>query len=323
MLVYPKVRSASLETVHLPPFADTDIRIKSLFSGISRGTESLVFNGKIPENEWQRMRCPHQRGNFSFPVSYGYSLVGKVIAVGKSVKKILQGDIIFALHPHQNLIQINETAANRLPDGLAPRRAVLSPNMETALNAIWDSGMGPDDHVSIVGGGVVGLLTAYLAQKISCHPVELIDINEGRRKVAEKLGLHFRLHGDASSGRTRIFHTSAHGEGLQAALDLAAFEGKIIEMSWYGNKPVTLSLGGVFHSKRLQIIASQVGHISPSRRATTDYALRMTEAMSYLDNPALDHLLEAAIPFKALPDHTCQLFGSDSQALCQLIDYGD
>ena len=305
----------------MPALGHNDVILQTLKSGISRGTESLIFAGRVPQNEWKRMRCPHQLGEFSFPISYGYALVGEVSETGKDVKHLVQGNIVFALHPHQSHALIDATYANKVPDAVPPQRAVLAANMETALNALWDSDVTPDDTVSVIGAGVVGLLTAYLVSKIVQTKVAIIDVDPTKRDVAQALGLSFFLPQEAPKNNNVIFHTSANGEGLQTALRLAAFEGRIIEMSWYGDKEVALDLGGAFHSQRLQIISSQVGHISPSRRATTTYAQRMAEALSLLSDPVLDALLESEIAFKALPDHLDRILGPNSNALCQVVNY--
>ena len=322
-LFYEKAGAGSLKTVELRPLDANELLVQTLYSGISRGTESLVFNGKIPELEWQTMRCPHQTGDFSFPVSYGYAVVGKVIATGRDITKMFTGETVFVLHPHQESIIVTEDMARPIPENIPANRAVMSANMETALNAIWDSNLEAHHTVSVVGGGVVGLLTAYVASQMSRNPVTLIDINPNKQKIAEKLGLNFALPNNAASEQDIVFHTSANGAGLQTAINLLKFEGSVIEMSWYGDKPVQLSLGGPFHSKRLKIISSQVGHVSPAKRATHGYGERMAEAMQLLADPVLDHLLEEPIAFNALPDALPDIFSSDSETLCQLIKYGD
>lgn len=326
-LVYQSPGIGGIEHAPLPqPGAGPgagQVVIDTLKSGISRGTESLVFAGKVPQSEWQRMRCPHQVGTFPFPVSYGYALVGRICAVGTAVRDLQVGDTVFVLHPHQTRIVVEAASARRIPDGVPPARATLSANMETALNAIWDAALAPGMKATVVGGGVVGLLTAYLARRVTGEPVTLVDINADRAAVAAALGLEFSLPDSAVGGVDTVFHTSATGSGLQTAIGLAGFEGRIIEMSWYGDKPVTLALGGAFHSQRLQIIASQVGHVSPARRATMDYDGRMREAMGYLEDSALDELLEPEIGFMDLPDHLDRVLGPASRALCQIVDYGN
>lgn len=314
---------ASLKSCPLPPFNSQSVRIKTLYSGISRGTESLVFNGLIPESEWQTMRCPHQSGAFSFPISYGYSVVGKVIETGPEITKMFPGDIVFVLHPHQEQIVAQGDMVRPVPEEIPAMRAVLAANMETALNGVWDGGVDVHHKVSVIGGGVVGLLTAYLANKVTEATVSVIDINPNKQEIAEKLGLRFATPDDAPAEQDIIFNTSSSETGLQCGLDHLAFEGSLIEMSWYGDKPVQLSLGGRFHSQRLKIISSQVGHVSPSKRTTHGYEGRMAEVMQWLADPLLDHLLEEEIAFKALPDVLPEIFSKESDILCQVVRYGE
>lgn len=324
-LTYVAASSADIEECQVTDLQTKNVIIKTIYSGISRGTESLVFHGKVPKTEENRMKCPHQTGDFSYPVSYGYACVGKVIETQSDVTKVEKNDLVFILHPHQDLFQVSEDMCNILPEGLSPARAVMSANMETALNATWDADLGRTKDHMIVGAGVVGLLTAFCVKELSNTVPTIIDINPARKEIAEKLGLQFKTPDQVTASDNpkmeRIFNTSASQAGLQLAIDCAGFEARIIEMSWYGDKPVSLNLGGAFHSQRLQIISSQVGHVSPAKRESHDYAARMQEAMTLLKDPCLDCLLESEIAFDALPDHLGDIFSDNSSALCQLVTY--
>lgn len=286
--------------------------MRALVSGISRGTESLVFHGLVPASEWERMRCPHQEGAFPYPVKYGYAMVGEAVT-GE-----LAGRRVFVLHPHQSLFNVPQGAVAPVPDSIPTARAVLAPQMETALNATWDAGLQPGERVAVVGGGVIGLLTAYVAARTA--DVALIDINPKRRALAEHLGLTFASPEDARAGCRTVFHTSATSPGLNLALSLCAFEGQVIELSWYGGKPVQADLGGAFHSQRLTLKASQVGAVSPSRRADYDYSRRLTEALSLCDDARLDALVRSETPFAGLPGVMAAVL-ADPDTLCHLIRY--
>lgn len=324
-LSYKSACNAEIEECQLADFKEKNVTIKTLYSGISRGTESLVYNGKVPLSEQNRMRCPYQVGDFSFPVSYGYACVGKVIETQSDVSRLKKGDLVFVLHPHQNIFCVSKDACNLIPEELPPSRAVLTANMETALNAVWDAEIEASKNHMVIGAGVVGLLTAYCLKAHCGVAPTIIDINPERQKLAESLGLIFCTPDEFSSHNRpemeHIFNTSASQAGLQLAIESAAFEAKIIEMSWYGEKTVTLNLGGAFHSKRLQIISSQVGHVAPIKRQTHRYSDRMQEAMKLLCNQKLDALLEPEIMFEALPDHLHAIFNDKSNALCQLVKY--
>lgn len=322
---YPLAHSAMLEEIQLTDLKGKNARVKTLYSGISRGTESLVYKGQVPESEKESMRCPHQIGDFSFPVSYGYACVGEVIEIQSDDAQLDIGDLVFVLHPHQDILTVCESACNKLPSTLPAAKAVLSANMETALNATWDAQLAQTSKHVVIGAGVVGLLTGFCIKSETGIAPTIIDTNRHKQAIAEELGLIFHTPESFSASKPglmeRIFNTSASGAGLQMAIDMAAFEAKIIEMSWYGAKPVTLELGGAFHSRRLQLISSQVGHVAPAKRATHSYAMRMQEAMSLLAAPELDSLLEPAISFDVLPSHLHDIFSDKSSALCQLVNY--
>jgi len=287
---------------------------RALVSGISRGTEGLVFHGRVPPSERERMRCPMQEGELPYPVKYGYAMV----AVVEAGPDELIGRRVFSLHPHQSLFNASAGMLVPVPDAVTTERAALAPQMETALNATWDAGLKPGERVAVVGGGVIGLLTAYLASTV-CETV-LVDVNPARRTVAEALGLAFALPGEAKGDRRTVFHASATSAGLNLALSLCAFEGQVVELSWYGDKPVSADLGGAFHSQRLTLKASQVGSVAPSRREGWSHNRRLAEALSLCADPRLDVLVQAETPFADLPSRMGAIL-ADPATLCHLIRY--
>lgn len=289
-----------------------ELQARALVSGISRGTERLVFHGRLPASEWERMRCPFQEGAFPYPVKYGYAMVGEALS------DPMRGRRLFALHPHQSLFNIPAEAAVWVPDEIPTERAVLAPQMETALNANWDAGLEPGERVAVIGAGVIGLLTAYLAARTA--EVVVIDVNPKRRSVAEHLGLRFAAPTNAPTGCRTVFHASATAEGLHLALSLCAFEGQVVELSWFGDKRPAIDLGGAFHSQRLTLKASQVGAVSPSRRADYDFNRRLTEALSLCADPRLDALVSSETSFTELPGRMEAIL-SDPHTLCHLIRY--
>lgn len=294
------------------------VLVRTLYSGISRGTERLVFSGNVPESEYQSMRAPMQTGDFPFPVKYGYCATGFV----EEGPKDLKGRLFFCLHPHQDLFLAPLQALVEVPENVPARRATLAANMETALNAHWDAASGPCDSIAIVGAGVVGLLTAYLAARIPGADVIVIDSNPARAEIAEALGARFALPGDGIPGdRDVVFHASASSSGLKTALDLAGMEGRVVEMSWYGAKEVAAPLGARFHSRRLQLISSQVGQVAVSRRPRWDYARRIAAAMKLLDRPELDLLVNDEIAFENAPRLLAGILSPESAALAPVIRY--
>lgn len=293
-----------------------EIVVRGLYSGISRGTERLVANGRVPPSEYGRMRCPRQQGDFPFPVKYGYALVGKV----ETGPGDLAGQHVFLLHPHQTTAIAATTEVHRLPEGLPPRRATLTANMETALNVVWDAGIGPGDKVLVVGGGVLGLLIAGLAARIAGTETTVTDIDPARAAPAEALGVRFASPADAPREQDVVIHTSANDAGLALALVCAGEEAKVVEASWYGDRAATISLGEAFHARRLQIVSSQVGAVSPSRRPRWSYARRLQAAMALLRDDAFDILITAELAFADAPGHMPRILG-ETAGLMTVIRY--
>jgi NADPH:quinone reductase-like Zn-dependent oxidoreductase len=294
-----------------------EVRVKSLYSAISRGTESLVFSGRIPVSEFGRMRAPFMAGDFPFPVKYGYATVGRVEDGGGP----LQGKKVFALHPHQTAFNIPAASVVVLPDEVPPHRAVLAANMETALNGVWDAVPGPADHIAVIGAGVVGSLVAYLCGRMPGTRVTLVDINPARAELASALGVRFAAPAQAEGDCDLVVHASGSPNGLSTALDLAGDEATVLEMSWYGDQVVTTPLGGPFHSRRLRLISSQVGSVAPSHRPRWSHQRRLSAALALLADSRLDVLLAPAVEFDDLPQRLPEILSAGSTTLCQSIAY--
>jgi threonine dehydrogenase-like Zn-dependent dehydrogenase len=294
-----------------------ELRVRGLYSAISRGTERLVFGGRVPASEYTRMRAPFMGGAFPFPVKYGYAMVGRV----ESGPPEPAGRLVFALHPHQSVFTVPADAVVPVPDGVAPTRAVLAANMETALNAVWDAAPGPADRIAVVGAGVVGCLVAWLCGRLPGAEVHLIDVEASRATLARALGVEFALPGAAPKDCDLVVHASGSGAGLATALELAGDEATVLEMSWYGADEVAVPLGGAFHSRRLKLISSQVGRVAASHRARWTHARRLAAALDLLTEPALDALIAPPIPFHDLPARLPDILSPQSGVLCQLVAY--
>jgi hypothetical protein len=293
------------------------VRVRAHFGSISRGTEALVFAGRVPKSEHTRMRGPHMGGEFPYPVKYGYAVVGQVEAGAAE----LVGRMVFALHPHQDEFAMARDAVAPLPDGVPPWRAVLAANMETALNAVWDGAPGPADRIAVIGAGVVGALVAYLCGRLAGSEVTLIDIDPARAPLARALGVKFASPDAAPKDCDVVFHASGAPVGLATALELTGDEAKVIELSWYGEGEVPLALGGAFHSRRLSIISSQVGKVAPSHRLRWTSARRMAAALDLLSDVRLEVLLAPPVRFADLPARLPRILSPGSGVLCQRINY--
>ena len=297
-----------------------EVRVRALHGAISRGTERLVAFGRVPATEYERMRAPLMAGAFPFPVKYGYATVGRVEVAG-TLSQIKPGQTVFALHPHQDEFIIPAAMAVPVPAAVPPARAVLAANMETALNGLWDGAPGPADRIAVVGGGIVGLLIARLCARMPAAEVTLVDIAPERAALARALGSGFATPAEAPRDCDLVFHASASAQGLATALGLAGEEATIVELSWYGAGEVAVPLGEAFHSRRLRVVASQVGKIAPSHRPRWTHGRRLAAALALLEDPALDVLLAPPIDFDELPARLADLLASNGDARCPLIRY--
>lgn len=301
----------------LPGPAGDEVCVRALYSGISRGSETLVFRGGVPPGEYGRMRAPFQAGEFPAPVKYGYASVGRVEA-GPAA---LRGRTVFCLYPHQDRYVVPASAVLPLPAAVPPGRAVLAANLETAVNALWDAAPRVGDRISVIGAGTLGCLTAWLAAGIPGCEVELVDVNPARAAIAAALGLRFAAAGAARGEADVVVHASGHAEGLARALEVAAFEATIIELSWYGDALVSLPLGEAFHARRLRIVSSQVGAVASARRGRYSHAQRLALAIGLLDDARLDALITGEDPFSALPAVMTRLATAPGDTLCHRIRY--
>ncbi|MGK7652305.1 zinc-dependent alcohol dehydrogenase [Roseovarius sp. B08] len=289
--------------------------VETLYSGISRGTERLVWSGGVPESEHETMKAPFQEGDFSFPVKYGYAAVGRV-AEGSG-----KGQTVFVLHPHQDRFAVPQEAAVPVPEGVPAKRAVLAANMETALNIVWDSGVSAGDRVTVVGAGVVGALTGYLCARMPGAEVCLVDVDAGKAALAKAMGCDFAAPGQAAGERDVVVHASASAEGLATAIGLPGMEATIVEASWFGTRRPEVPLGGAFHQRRLRIVGSQVGQVPPGRRARWSYRRRLEKALDLLVDPALDVLISGETAFDRLEEDYGAIL-EDAATLCHRVRYG-
>jgi threonine dehydrogenase-like Zn-dependent dehydrogenase len=308
-----------IRPVRLPEPGPGDVVVRTLRSGISRGTETLVFRGAVPLDQRDGMRAPFQEGDFPGPVKFGYLNVGAV----EEGPAELRGRTVFCLYPHQTAYVVPAGTVSVVPAGVPPARAVLAGTVETAINALWDALPAVGDRVAVVGAGMVGCCVARLLHRYPAVKVTLVDVDPARADVAAALGVDFALPPDAPRDLDLVVHTSATSAGLQRSLELLAAEGTVMDLSWYGDMEVRLSLGGAFHARRLAIRSSQVGTLSPARASRRTTADRLALALDLLRDPAFDALLTGESRFDELPDVMARLASGSLAALCHTITYGE
>jgi 2-desacetyl-2-hydroxyethyl bacteriochlorophyllide A dehydrogenase len=313
-------RQAEIREHELPVPGPEQALVVTRASGISRGTERLVFEGRVPESQWPVMRAPLQAGDFPVPLSYGYAAVGTVQAGPEAI----HGRRVFCLHPHHDAFVAPASMCIPVPDAVPDRRAVLAANMETAVNVLWDARPMVGERALVVGAGVVGLLVAFLLSRVPGMEVVLCDIDPARQDIALSFGAGFCAPDAAPGNRDLVVHASASAEGLRLALRCCGFEGRVVEASWFGDREVALPLGEGFHAKRLSIVSTQVGAVAGAMRGRRTHGERLALALSLLDDPRLDALLGPDIPFAELPARMGAVLLPDAgapQPLCPVVTY--
>lgn len=291
--------------------------VRTIVSGISRGTEALVHAGAVPPEVAEAMRAPYQVGDFPYPVKYGYLSVGRVEAGPDG----LVGARVFCLYPHQDAYVVPAAAVIRVPTDVPSERAVLAGAVETAINAVWDAAPRLGDRVAVVGAGMIGGALARVLGDFPLSRLQLIDVDPARSRLAEGSMIDFVAPEDAAGDCDLVFHCSATETGLATGLSLLGFEGELTELSWYGERAPVVPLGADFHARRLSIRASQVGTVAAARRARRSTADRLALALDRLRDPAFDALITGRSDFAELPATMASVL-ADRGALCHVIDYG-
>ena len=306
-----------LRSEALPTPGPDEVLVRTRYSGVSRGTEALVFRGGVPASQHAAMRAPFQAGEFPGPVKYGYLNVGRV----ERGPAGLVDRTVFCLYPHQDRYVVPAAAVTVVPEAVPVGRAILAGAVETAVNALWDAGPLVGDRIAVIGAGMVGCCLARLLAGLPAARVELIDTDPARERVAAALGVAFRAPEAAADDCDLVLHVSANPAGLTRALQLVGDEGTVVELSWYGDRAVPVPLGEAFHARRLTIRSSQVGAVSPARRTRRSHADRMAVALELLADPAFDVLITGESPFAELPEIMPRLASGELPALCHRIVY--
>ncbi|MFL6121980.1 zinc-dependent alcohol dehydrogenase [Actinophytocola sp.] len=304
-----------IRPVELPAPGPDEVVVRTLYSAVSRGTESLVFRGGVPESQHDVMRAPFQEGDFPAPVKYGYLNVGTV----ETGPAELVGRTVFCLYPHQTRYVVPAAAVTVVPAAVPAERAVLAGTVETAVNAVWDAAPQVGDRIAVIGAGMVGASVARILAGLPATRVQLVDIDPAKAELAGKLGVHFALPGDALGDCDLVVHASASEQGLTRALELLAPEGTCVELSWYGDRRVSVPLGEWFHSRRLTIRSSQVGTVSPNRPRS--YAERLGVALDLLSDAAFGALVTGECSFDDLPAVLPKLISREPSSLCLRVTY--
>ncbi len=320
------------------PEAD-EILVRTLLSGISSGTEMLAYRGQLPHNQTldPTIQALENQAT-SYPLQYGYACVGLVEAAGDRVDKKIIGRHVFALQPHATHFLTKASSVVELPESMVPDAAVFLANMETAVNLVLDAQPALGENVVILGQGVVGLLVTAtlsrfpLAARYALEPVPL------RRAKALMLGadsvldpgrknamaaMQSALDTTRGQGADLVLELTGSPDALNLAVELCAYSGRIIVGSWYGNKPVTLDLGGRFHRDRIELVSSQVSSISPKLSGRWDRERRFATALAMIESVSPEQLITHRIEFGSAHEAYNLLDSSPDTALQVVLTYPD
>jgi 2-desacetyl-2-hydroxyethyl bacteriochlorophyllide A dehydrogenase len=302
---FPRAREVEIRDESVGRPGPGEVRIHAVASGLSHGTEMLVFRGEVPTD--LALDLPTLAGSYAFPIKFGYASVGRVIETGVGVTELAPGDHVFVHHPHQQEYVVRAAAAVRLPKRLPPELGVFLANCETALNVVLDAHPHLGDEVAVIGQGVVGLLVTQLLERAGAR-VTAVEPIAVRRELALQCGADDAVTPDAALARiaTRtngrgadvVIEASGNARALQFAIDAAAFQASVIVCSWYGTKPVSLDLGSRFHRQRLRLVSSQVSQLDPALAPRWDRRRRLDTALALLEELVLGPLISHRIPFE-------------------------
>lgn len=306
-------QTSALKEVKPPLDKEGLLEIETHYSLISTGTERLVSLGEVSPSFNSSMAVPYMEGGFGLPIKYGYSLVGKVVSEGK-----YKGKNVHLMHPHQSRCWVKEEHVTLLPDEISLKKAPLISNIETVINAIWDSEITIGQTVLIAGFGNIGTLLAETIRHIPGVNIHILEQNKWRQKKAKELGYHISPINDVDIA----FDTTASSGGLQACIKAVKEEGSVINLSWYGSKPIQINLGEDFHYGRKKIISSQVSIIPHHKQSNWDYAKRKALAIQLLIKYPYERCISNYVPFKESVDFYHRLRkGEQGDGLIWCIEY--
>jgi len=288
-LFHTAPRRVEIREVPTPRPVAGEVLVRTVCSGISGGTERLVYRGEVPAGLALDDTIGALGGTFSYPFPYGYACVGEIAGSGQAV---------FAFHPHQDVFAAPASELIPLP-GIDPASATLLPLVETALQVTLDAGTGYRDRVIVLGAGVLGLLTGLLMRRCGWQPL-IAEPVRWRREVASRLGLATAAPAELTDEEVPlVIDASGSPDAPAMALDLLAHEGTLLVASWFGTKPVTLPLGGAFHRRRLTIRSTQVSTVPARLSGTWSRARRRQETVALLAELPLAQLCTHAFGFDA------------------------
>jgi 2-desacetyl-2-hydroxyethyl bacteriochlorophyllide A dehydrogenase len=293
-LVFVSPQHVEIREEQLPSPLAGQVLVQTILSAISSGTEMLVYHGQVPAEMALDGNITSFQNLFQYPCKYGYSCVGRVIALGAGVPAEWAGKRVFSFHPHESHFLAGLEELILLPNSESIERSLFIPNMETAVNFLLDSQPLLGEQVAVFGLGVVGLLTVSVLAQLPLQMLAGVDRFEQRRLLALAAGAH-RVYSpedlasilpslaEGTTGFDLVFELSGSPSTLNQAIAVTGFSGRVVIGSWYGRKTANFELGGRFHRSRIQLLSSQVSTLTPGLAGRWTKSRRMTVALQQLD----------------------------------------
>ncbi|MCB0034257.1 MAG: zinc-binding alcohol dehydrogenase [Anaerolineales bacterium] len=326
ILYFTEPYQVEVRSEPLPGLGHNQLLVETQYSAISAGSEMLLYQGLMPDDIALDETIDSLQGAITYPISYGYACVGKVIDVGSEVDKLWINRQIFAFYPHASHFAVDESAVIPIPDGVTAEDAVFLPNMETAVSFVMDSRPVIGEEVAVFGQGVVGLLTTALLAQLPLERLITIDAFPLRREQSISYGAHASF--DPIDPTTLLymrqnlvdlsFELSGNPEALNMAIETTGFDGRILIGSWYGQKPVSLNLGGKFHRNHLKLISSQVSHLQARWRGRWSKQRRLFTAWRMLEKIRPHDLITHRLPLSQAAE-AYQLLAQNPRAAMQVV----
>ncbi len=307
--------------------APDEIVAETSVSGISSGSELLVYRGEAPPGMIADETIDALDGDLSFPLRYGYAAVGDVVEVGDDISEEWLDRTVFAFAPHGTHFSETPSDVVPIPDDVSPAAATLLPSVETATNFALDGAPRIGERVVVFGAGVIGLCTTHLLSSFPLAELVVVDPIAARRELAERFGAHVAVAPEtveatlddwSGDGADLVYELSGEPETLDAAVAAAGYDGRVVVGSWYGTKRAALNLGDHFHRDRISVESSQVSTIAPELRGRWDTDRRLQTALTRLRELPVDELISHRIPFSDAP-RAYRLLDDDAQNPLQVL----
>lgn len=324
-LYFTAERAVELRPLSPPSPAADEVVVETTISAISAGTELLVYRDQTPQDIAGEKTVDTVSPEFSYPLQYGYALVGRVTETGDAVDDSWLDQRVFSFSPHQTQVVTEPESLVRIPDDIATEQAVLLPTVETAANITLDSQPQLGEQVVVFGAGVVGLTTVALLSSFPLRELVVVEPLAARRELATEFGADRAIAPDAVetavSDADLAVELSGNPDVLNSAIGSVGYDGRVVVGSWYGSKTAPIEFGGRFHRDRIEITSSQVSSIEPTRRGRWDKDRLLSTALDRLKTIAVDQLISHRIPFESAPEAYELLDSQPEHALQVLLTY--